>query len=158
MSVLLDTNILTRSAQPGHPMHNDALDALDTLRKRGEDLCVIPQNLYEFWVVATRPVTVNGLGMTVSQAEAEVSSIKRLFRFLNDIPGVYTEWERLVSQYAVAGRNAHDARLVAAMMVHGIAHLLTFNAGDFKRFSGITVLAPADVLNRKLPPQPTNEP
>jgi hypothetical protein len=48
MSVLIDTNILTRSAQPGHPMHNDALDSVDTLRGRGEELCVVPQNLIEF--------------------------------------------------------------------------------------------------------------
>ena len=32
------------------------------------------------------------------------------------------------------------------MRVHGIANLLTLNAKDFRRFSGITVLAPNDVL------------
>ena len=49
MSVLLDTNILTRSAQPGHPMHKAAVDAVDVLRTRGEQLYVVPQNLVEFW-------------------------------------------------------------------------------------------------------------
>jgi hypothetical protein len=28
MSILLDTNILTRAAQPGHPMHQPAVDAV----------------------------------------------------------------------------------------------------------------------------------
>jgi len=38
MSVLLDTNILTRSAQPAHPMHKDALDeTVQLLRNANED-------------------------------------------------------------------------------------------------------------------------
>ena len=79
MSVALDTNILTRAAQPSHPMHHEALDTLAALRKQGEDLCIVPQNLYEFWVVATRPLTANGLGMSTVQAEAELSSINVSF-------------------------------------------------------------------------------
>ncbi|MEK7832647.1 MAG: hypothetical protein AAB401_16260 [Acidobacteriota bacterium] len=43
------------------------------------------------------------------------------------------------------GKPAHDARIVAAMKVHGIAHLLTFNVGDFKRFPNITVVSPDEV-------------
>lgn len=35
-----------------------------------------------------------------------------------------------------------DARLVAAMKRHGTSHLLTFNDGDFARFSDITVVNP----------------
>ena len=84
MSMLLDTNILTRSAQPGHPMHKDAVDGLDMLRTRGEELCVVPQNLIEFWAVATRPVSANGLGMTTGQTQAELARIKSLFRLLPD--------------------------------------------------------------------------
>ena len=148
MSVALDTNILTRAAQPAHPSHNQTLNALAVLKKQGEDLCIVPQNLYEFWVVATRPVAANGLAMPIGLAEAELSSIKKLFNFLNDTQAVYAEWERLVLRYAVAGKNAHDARIVAAMVVHGITQLLTFNTDDFKRFPDIVVLTPAGVLNQ----------
>jgi predicted nucleic acid-binding protein len=143
LSVALDTNILTRAAQPVHSSHKDALDALEVLRKQGEDLCIYPQNLYEFWVVATRPLSANGLAMAIAEAEEELKSVKKLFRFLNDTPAVYEEWERLVLRHAVSGKTAHDARIVAAMVVHGITQLLTFNASDFKRFSDIVVLTPA---------------
>jgi hypothetical protein len=44
------------------------------------------------------------------------------------------------------GKNAHDARFVAAMMAHGLTHLLTFNPQDFRRYSGITVVTPAEIL------------
>jgi hypothetical protein len=38
----------------------------------------------------------------------------------------------------VSGIQVHDARMVAAMRVHGIANLLTLNAKDFRRYGGIT--------------------
>src|SRR5437660_12469256 len=120
MSVLLDTNILTRSAQANHPMQKIAVDAVSILRTRGEDLCIVPQNLVEFWTVATRPLNVNGMGLTTAQAQVELARIKRFFRFLPDTPTVYDEWEKLVVQHAVSGKNTYDARLVAAMNAHGI--------------------------------------
>lgn len=148
MSVVVDTNLPTRAAQPSHPMHIDTLEALAVLKHRGEELCIVPQNLYEFWVVATRPLSANGPGMTPSQAQAELVQIKRLFRFLNDTPAVYPEWERLVLQHQISGKTAHDTRVVAAMTVHHITHLLTFNDADFARFSEIIVPTPTGVLNR----------
>jgi predicted nucleic acid-binding protein len=51
----------------------------------------------------------------------------------------------------VLGKNAHDARLVAAMNVHGVTHLLTFNAADFRRFTTIQVMTPAAVLSTPTP-------
>ena len=45
--------------------------------------------------------------------------------------------------HGVSGKKAHDARLVATMTVNGITHILTFNADDFTRYAGITVLHPA---------------
>jgi hypothetical protein len=45
----------------------------------------------------------------------------------------------------VTGRNAHDARLVAAMTVHVVTHLLTVNTADFARYLGVTALEPAAI-------------
>lgn len=53
MSTLVDTNILLRAAQPSHPMHQAAVDAVAILRQQGESLCLVPQIVYEFWVVCT---------------------------------------------------------------------------------------------------------
>jgi predicted nucleic acid-binding protein len=152
MNVLLDTNILARMAQPGHPQHRAASDAVDALVLRGDDPCMVPQVLYEFWVVATRPAAVNGLGLGVAQAAAEVTRLKALFPLLAETPAFYPGWERLVTTHNVAGKNAHDARLVAAMAVHGLTYLLTFNTGDFARYPGITALDPVAVAAP--PPSP----
>jgi predicted nucleic acid-binding protein len=64
---------------------------------------------------------------------------------LSDSEAVYQEWRRIIVQYGVSGVQVHDARLVAAMRVHGVTHILTLNAGDFSRYSGITVAHPSSV-------------
>ena len=52
----------------------------------------------------------------------------------------------MVGQYLVLGKQAHDASLVATMMVHGVRRLLTFNGDDFKRYEPpIEIIAPASV-------------
>src|SRR4051812_5268635 len=112
MTVLLDTNILARTVQTGHPQYQPAVDAVAELRAQSHTLCVVPQNLYEFWVVCTRPVASNGLGKWVVEAAVELAKVKPLFTLLDDTPVVLPEWEQLVVAQAVLGKNAHDARLV----------------------------------------------
>src|SRR4051812_2875879 len=79
MNYLVDTNILTRLAEPGHAIHKAALDAVKTLARDGHRLHIVPQNLYEFWVVCTRPTAVNGLGKTAAEAVAELANLTALF-------------------------------------------------------------------------------
>jgi predicted nucleic acid-binding protein len=101
-------------------------------------------NLYEFWVVATRPAQQNGLGLSVTQV---LANFKNQFPLLDDVPAVRLAWEQLVTKYQVIGKNAHDARLAAAMIVHGIKQILTFNTSDFQRYQEIQAIAPADVIS-----------
>jgi predicted nucleic acid-binding protein len=145
MSYLIDTNLLLRLAEPKHLMYSIVLNATDVLRRRGESLNIVPQNLIEFRAVATRPRINNGLGMTVDETVTELMAVKALFVLLLDEPPVFSEWERLVIHHRVSGKQAHDARIVAAMKVHGVTHLLTFNTDDFKRYAEITAVHPANV-------------
>lgn len=138
---LIDTNVLLRSVQKSHPAHADAVKAVEILLRRGDRLCVIAQNMIEFWAVATRPPTSNGLGLSIDDAAQEVRDIKLLFELLPDTRDIFPEWEALVVKHRVAGKQAHDARLVAAMLAHGVSHLLTFNAGDFARFGSVVTVA-----------------
>jgi len=102
--------------------------------------------LYEYWVVATRPSENNGLGMTVANADAAISQWIAVFRLLLDERGIFDFWRELVATYDVKGKNAHDARRVAAMQRHGLTDLLSFNKPDFTRFAAINTYTPADVL------------
>ena len=51
-----------------------------------------------------------------------------------------------VTDLAISGKRAHDARLVAAMQRHGLPEIVTFNKSDFSGFSKITVFAPHEVV------------
>ncbi len=146
MRFLLDTNVLARLAQPDHRQHAVAAAAVEALRVRKEHLCVVPQILYELWVVCTRPANLNGLGLSVAQARSEIASVKIFCTFLRDERAIFQQWERLVAEGHVKGKNAHDARLVAAMVRHGLTHILTFNADDFHRYSEIEVVTPEAIV------------
>jgi predicted nucleic acid-binding protein len=145
VSWAVDTNVLLRTTDIGDAAQPVAETAMVTLRRGGDSLSIFPQNLIEFWVVATRPLVNNGLGLSVAQTELQVNSLKAMFLLLNDTPEIFSAWERIVGRYQVTGKQAHDARLVAAMEVHHLTHLLTFNDRDFKRFSEITVVSPQDI-------------
>ncbi|MGF1673741.1 MAG: type II toxin-antitoxin system VapC family toxin [Rivularia sp. (in: cyanobacteria)] len=145
MNYLVDTNFLLRLAQNTSPFQQYTRNAYFTLRSQGEVLIIVPQNLVEFWAVATRPVDVNGLGLSIELASQELSQIKQLFRLQLDTPEILMIWEKLVVKYQVKGKQAHDTRLVAAMIAHQITHLLTFNTADFKRFIEITAIDPRDM-------------
>jgi predicted nucleic acid-binding protein len=147
MSYLLDTNILLRLTQDTNPMHGEASGAVRKLVEAKEDLYIIPQNLIEFWAVATRPTDVNGLGLNLEQADREMAKIKRLFIVKLDSPAIFLEWEKLVKTHSVFGRQAHDAKIVAAMVVHRIDTLLTFNIQDFKRYNEIQIANPTELAN-----------
>jgi len=126
-------------------MYVDVSRAVSMLFDRGDELHVIGQNLIEFWAVATRTINENGLGLTVTEAALELTKLKTTFTVLPDSADVLPLWEELVVRHQVRGKQAHDTRLVAAMNVHKLTHLLTFNTTDFKRFTGITVISPTDV-------------
>lgn len=147
MSYLLDSNILLRLVEPAHSMHAAAFEASSALLAAGEAVHVIPQNISEFWNVCTRPVAQNGLGFSSDQTSAEVSRIESLFPVLLDEPDIYREWKALVLQHGVKGVKVHDARIVAAMKVHGVSHLVTFDNQDFKRYQVITVMTPGEVVS-----------
>ncbi|MEG4629461.1 hypothetical protein QUB56_07525 [Microcoleus sp. AR_TQ3_B6] len=101
--------------------------------------------MIEFWNLCTRPIQRNGLGRTATEAEAEINRLKQLFPLLLDTEAIYQEWEQLLIKYKVIGVNVHDARLVDAMLVHGLTHILTFNITDFARYSEITAVNPPTV-------------
>jgi predicted nucleic acid-binding protein len=145
MATLVDTNILLRMTQPHSPQAQIAERALGVLRRDRETLHIASQNIFEFWVVSTRPNSENGLGLTVEQAWQEVTRLKRLFDLLPELP-LQSEWERIIVGFRVAGKNGHDARLVAAMAVNGLASILTFNVQDFARYSSIKVLDPKTIV------------
>jgi predicted nucleic acid-binding protein len=146
MRVLVDTNILLRSAQPNHPLCSQATPAVSRLIRHGDAVFFCSQNIAEFWNVATRPANLNGLGLSQEEALQEVSNIERLLTLLPDIPAIYPAWKEIVRDHRVQGVKVYDARLVATMNVYAVENILTFNMADFKRYNNITALHPSSLL------------
>jgi predicted nucleic acid-binding protein len=143
--VLVDTSTLLRSLQIRHSQYAVAINAIRVLPSQGVELQIVAQNLIELWVVATRPQDLNGLGMAPDSATDEIARIKSMFVLLPETPAIYGAWEDLVTRYQVRGKPAHDARLVAAMQVHRVSSILTFDTTGFARYSGIEVVHPSEV-------------
>ena len=134
MDVLADTNITLRRLRRPDLKHREASEAITKLNRDGHRICVATQNIIEAWAVATRPIDRNGLGLAPSQADGILSRVERFVFRLQETDDVYAEWRRLVARHGVSGKNVHDARLVASMVVNRINHILTFNVDDFARY------------------------
>jgi predicted nucleic acid-binding protein len=143
----VDTNILLRFVTVSDADHVVVRSAIATLVSEGAEICFAPQNIVEFWSVFTRPKERRGgFGRSVREAHVETALIERRFSILSDVPSIHREWRRLVLSYGVSGVQVHDARIVAAMLVHGVTRIVTFNVADFRRYSEITAIHPKDVV------------
>ena len=74
--MLIDTSALLRTLQPAHPQREVVRAAIGMLTTRGRGLHLVPQVLVELWVVATRPVEQNGLGMAPHAVAVELARLK----------------------------------------------------------------------------------
>ena len=146
MRFLVDTNVLLRWADSGSPLHTVCLDSVRHLVKQEWDACICAQVLIEFWAVATRPLGNNGLGLSAVETERLIDDARIVFSCLPEPPDMADQWQDLALKCQVLGKQAHDARLVALMLSHGITQLLTLNTPDFVRYPEITPLTPAEVL------------
>jgi predicted nucleic acid-binding protein len=149
MAHLVDTSILARLANTADALHAVAARAVLELHQRGEVLHLTAQNLIEFRNLGTRPNAVNGLGLSVAEAEAKSVVFEGKFPLLAETPDIYPAWKALVGALGVIGKRVHDARLVAVCHVHAVTHLLTFNVAHFVGLAGfgpgVVVVDPATV-------------
>ncbi len=149
MAYLIDTSILARLANTTDPQRAIAARAVLELHRRGEVLHLTPQVLIEFRNMATRPVALNGLGLSTVDAEAQAAGFEAAFPLLAETPDIYPAWKALVGALGVVGKQVHDARLVAVCHAHAVTHLLTFNVSHFVRMAGfgpgVAIVDPATV-------------
>lgn len=143
---LVDTGILLRLTDASDPSFASVRAAIDVAAANGPALVCASQNVAEFWNAATRPAAVRGFGLTVAEAGRRLEVLEEKIDVLADPAGAYEEWKRLVVRHEIKGKQVHDARLVALMHVYGIAEVLTLNPDDFRRYPGLRVHTPAEVV------------
>jgi len=142
LAYLIDTNILLRWVKPDDRDYKLVTAAVDRLLKGGAVLCYTSQNVAEFWNACTRPLGQNGYGLSPQETDRRARLFESQLRLLPDGLAVHQQWRRLIVMQNVRGVQVHDARLVAAMLVHNVPHILTFNDADFTRYSDIQAIHP----------------
>lgn len=143
---LLDTNILIRISDGTARDHLLAGQAVARLITQGASVYITSQNLVEFWAVATRPTSANGLGLSSQETERMIHQFMSRFRLLTDDRAIFSHWLSLVRTYDVKGKKAHDTRLVAVMLAYQLTYLLTFNTSDFRNYREINAIDPHTVI------------
>jgi predicted nucleic acid-binding protein len=147
MRYLLDTGILVRGVYQSAPLHREIAQALYRLHQAGHALVTTRQNIIEYWAVGTRPVEARGgFGWTIDEANRRLRIIERWVAVLNEPDSIYPRWKKLVLRHAVSGRQVHDARIVAVMLAYRIKHIITLNAADFRRYTGLIAVTPTELI------------
>ncbi len=135
----VDTNVLVYANQSGSAHHAAATALLGQTEAAGAALWISGQVLREYLAVVTRSQgSVAALPMSV--ALERVRFFAQCFWLIEDGPEVRTRLLSLLATYLVAGKQVHDANIVATMLANGITRLLTFNIADFRRFGGIITI------------------
>jgi predicted nucleic acid-binding protein len=139
--VFVDTNNLIYAQQALSPFHAVATARLHDLATAGHPLWISRQVLREYLAVMSRP---GALTAPVSMAGlvADVQAFQSQFLIAEDGPGVTNHLLTLLASVPCAGRQVHDANIVATMLTHGIQNLLTHNVTDFHRFAAYITVIP----------------
>ena len=131
--MFIDTSVLVRARFAVAPEHGLARARLRDAIEGAERTRISRQIVREYLAVVTRPQTWSA-PLPASGALRDVDWFLSTFDVLEDGPAVTRTLTALCREVRVAGRQIHDANIVATMLAHGERRLLTFDAGDFRRY------------------------
>jgi predicted nucleic acid-binding protein len=143
-SVFVDTNILVYATIAESPLHEAARSRLQRLRESGADLFCSNQVLREYLVTLTRP----GLFPDPPDRQQVLETLEDLrerYTVLPDNELVGAQLIQLMRSVDCAGKQVHDANIIATMLSGGVKALLTENVKDFKRFESYVTILTVDV-------------
>jgi predicted nucleic acid-binding protein len=132
--VMLDSNVLLAATDVDRAEHRDAMRILDHWPRSGTALYVSGQVIREYLSVATRPMEANGIGLSAAVAVRNVRAFRERLTLVHDSGNVIDRLLSLLSDVDCAGKQIHDANVVATMLAHGITTVVTANLKDFVRF------------------------
>ncbi len=137
--VFVDTNILLTATDSRRKGHRTAIDLFRNAMQKEFTLCLSGQVLREYLVVATSPVSANGLGLGIPEVAQNVEKFRSVTVFLAEHLTVHRELLKTFRGNRVTGAKIHDLNIVATMKVAGVRHLLTLNPGDFAGSEELTI-------------------
>ena len=100
--LFVDTNVLLTATDKSRLLHLEATQLLDGSINQGLRLAASGQVVREYLVVATRPLEVNGLGLSVPDAAGNVSEFLRCLELYDETEEV----SMCLRQLAITHRTA----------------------------------------------------
>lgn len=137
----LDTNILIYASDSHSPWHQPANEKIKKLLSEGFRLFISPQILREYVSVASRS-TGTEKPAPWDMILKNYESFQKHFILLSEDRDTVNELSQLLSKIPAAGKQVHDANIVATMLAHNIPCLLTNNTVDFARYSQLITVIP----------------
>ena len=95
------------------------------------DQSISQQVLRELLAVVTRPQET-APPIPMATALADVRGFRASFEIAADNPSVLDRLLQLLTTHPVAGKQVHDANVVATVLDHGVHRLLSFKIADFR--------------------------
>jgi predicted nucleic acid-binding protein len=138
-AIFVDTNVLVYASVANAPLHAIAQQTLQSLNAADVNLWISRQVLREYLATLSRPQTYTN-PLPVLTLVADIEYFQNQFLVAEDSTQVTQNLLTLVQQVAVAGKQIHDANIVATMQAHNISQLLTHNISDFNRFAHLITL------------------
>ena len=135
--VVVDTNILLAATDRSRECHRAATDFLNEDERR---LAVSPQIVREYLAVTTRPVEANGFGFSGADAVANVEQFLDDMELLGEDATSTRRLLELIGQASGAGKQVHDANVVAVTLAHRAAAIVTDNTRHFSRFAHLIAI------------------
>lgn len=129
--VVVDTNVLLAATDTSRASHPAALDFLNLDERR---LALTPQIVREYLAVSTRPLDVNGLGLSGAAAVANLGELLGDMVMLSEDGSTSRALFDLIVADSAAGKQVHDANVVAVALTHGAVAIVTDNVRHFSRF------------------------
>lgn len=131
--MFFDTNVLVRARFEAAPGHRLARRQMSEIGGTDEPLRISRQVIREYLATVTRPQSWS-VQIPMNEALEHVVRLEEVFGILEDGPRVTDALAALCRTVPVAGRQVHDANIVATMLARGERRLLTFNGRDFRRY------------------------
>ena len=133
--VFIDTNVLVFATIPASPLHQAAIAAVHRVAMSGAAAWISRQVLREYLVQLTRPGVLPPASAAIAVTQA--TALCALYRVADETAMVSRELFTVLQSGLAAGKQVHDANIVATCRAYGIPRLLTHNAADFLRYAAL---------------------
>jgi len=140
--IAVDTNVLVYAHRRDSEWHEPAAAAIRGLAEGHAPWAIPWPCVHEFLAIATHPAIYQPPS-TMEQALRQVGAwmASPSLTLLAEGPGYAERLARVVTAARVSGARAHDARIAALCLHHGVRELWSADR-DFSRFADLSVANP----------------